>query len=247
MPGSFSQGATPQEIVFTPTGSFGRGSSVNVVLRKGYASRDGYALQDDFGLRFITTLSPATVLFQVGDQLARVSSAQSGHPVAVTLQFGEGVPAKVSALETFRATSGDLLAAQVHDANGAYLDAPIDTAAMQSVATAEVANGGTYTVTQPDGVYLLIAADDNNRYGSMWLVVSRFGVILRQDDQKIVLAGEDLTTGDYDSHLRRHLLSTFATACSRSSPAPLRAPGNLPRPIPRRSTWRSRRAAAKRS
>jgi hypothetical protein len=195
VPGSFTQGATPQEIVFTPSGTFGLGSSVNVVLRKGFASRDGYALQDDFGFTFITNVSPATVLFQVGDQLARVFSAQSGRSVTVSLQFGDGVPAKV-ALETFRATSGDLLAAQVHDANGAYLDQPIDTGAMQSVANAEVANGGTYTVTEPDGVYLLLAADGERQYGAMWLDFSRFGVILRQDDQKVVLAGEDLTTGD---------------------------------------------------
>ena len=194
VPGSFSQGMTPQDIVFTPSASFGLGSSVNVVLRKGYSSRDGYALQDDFSFSFITAVSSRDVLFQVGNQLARVHSAQSGASVTVTLEFGEDVPSDI-ALETFRTTASDLLAAQVHKENGEYLDQPIATSGMQSVAKESVANGGSYTVTQPDGIYLLLAADSQGQYGAMWLDVSRFGVILRQDDQKIVMAGQDLTTG----------------------------------------------------
>jgi len=194
VPGTFSQGPTPRDIVFTPSGTFGPGSSVNVVLRKGYSSRDGYALQYDYNFSFITAVSAPDVLFQVGNQVGRLSNVQSGHSVTVLMQFGDGVPSKI-ALQTFRATSGDLLAAQVHDADGAYLDQPIVTAGMASVAKTDIANGGTYTVTQPDGIYLLLAADDQAQYGAMWLDFSKFGVILRQDDQKIVVAGEDLTTG----------------------------------------------------
>jgi len=194
VPGSFSQGATPQDIVFTPSGSFGLGSSVNVVLRRGYTSRDGYALQDDFSFSFITAVASRDVLFQVGDQVARVHSAQSGQSVIVTLQFGSAVPSDI-VLETFRASSGDLLAAQVHDATGVYLNQPIATTAMQSVAKQDVANGATHTVTQPDGIYLLLASDETGQYGAMWLDFSKFGVILRQDDQRIVLAGVDVTTG----------------------------------------------------
>jgi hypothetical protein len=194
VPGTFSQGPTPQDIVFTPSGTFGPGSSVNVVLRKGYSSRDGYALQDDYTFSFITAVSSQDVVFQVGAQLARFYNAQSGHSASVTLQFGDGVPSDL-ALETFRATSADLLAAQVHDVNGAYLDQPIATAGMESVAKEDVVNGGSYTISEPDGIYLLLAADSRGQYGAMWLDFSRFGVILRQDDQKIVVAGEDLTTG----------------------------------------------------
>lgn len=194
VPGVFSQGATPQDFVFTPSGSFGLGSSVNVVLRKGYTSRDGYALQDDFTFSFITAVASRDVMFLVENQVARVYSAQSGQSVSVTLQFGDAVPSAI-VLETFRASSGELLSAQVHDATGVYLDQPIATTAMQSVAKQDVANGATYTVTQPDGVYLLLAWDETGQYGAMWLDVSKFGVILRQDDQRIVLAGQDLTTG----------------------------------------------------
>jgi hypothetical protein len=194
MPGSFSQGATPRDIVFTPSEPFELGSSVSVVLRKGFTSRDGYALQDDYSFSFITAASPADVLFQVGDQLARLYNAQSGRSVTVTLQFGDAVPPDIT-LETFRASASDLLAAQVYDATGAYVENPIATAQMQSLARVEAANGGSYTVTQPDGIYLLLATKDGGQYGAMWLDFSRFGVILRQDDQRIVLAGQDLITG----------------------------------------------------
>jgi len=193
-PGTFSQGPTPKDVVFTPTKAFGLGVSVKVVVRKGYASRDGYALRDDYSFSFITALKPGQVVFQVGNQVARLHSVQSGHSVDVTLQFGDDVPADIE-LETFRATSSDLLSALVHDANGAYIDRPIATGAMHSVAKKKATNGGSYTITQPDGVYLLLAAGSQGQYGAMWLDVSKFGVLVRQDDQKIVVAGEDLTNG----------------------------------------------------
>ena len=44
-PGGFAQGKTPQDIVFTPSANFAAGASVNVVLRKGFTSRDGVALK----------------------------------------------------------------------------------------------------------------------------------------------------------------------------------------------------------
>ena len=195
--GTFSQGRTPQDIVFTPSGSFGRGSSVTVVLRKGYMSRDGYALEDDYTFSFKTALSRAQVVFQVGDQIARLHNVPSGRSVTVTLQFGDHVPAD-TVLETFRATSGELLTGFVHSANGSYRDRPIPTATMQSVARVRAVNGRSYTFTQPAGIYLVLAANSQAQYGAMWLDFSRFGVILRQDDQKIVGAGLDLTTGSTD-------------------------------------------------
>jgi len=193
-PGTFSQGPTPKDVVFTPTKAFGLGVSVKVVVRKGYASRDGYALQDDYSFSFITALKPGQVVFQVGNQVARLHSVQSGHSVDVTLHFGDDVPADIE-LETFRATSSDLLAGLVHDANGAYVDRPIATGAMHSVGKKKATNGGSYTITQPDGVYLLLAVGRQGQYGAMWLDVSKFGVLVRQDDQKVVVAGEDLTNG----------------------------------------------------
>ena len=129
-----------------------------------------------------------------GGQVARLYSVQSGHSVTLQFQFGNQVPSDL-ALETFRATSSDLLATQIHDSNGQYLDQPISTASMQIVDQKSIANGGSITVTQPDGIYLLLAADASGQYGAMWLDVSKYGVVLRQDDQKIVVAGQDLTSG----------------------------------------------------
>src|SRR5260221_8155782 len=48
MTGAFNQGETKQDVVFTPDGAFPLGGSVNVVVRKGLTSLDGFVLQDDF-------------------------------------------------------------------------------------------------------------------------------------------------------------------------------------------------------
>jgi Alpha-2-macroglobulin bait region domain/Bacterial Ig-like domain len=194
VPGTFSPGRGPKDIVFTPSGTFGLGSSVNVVIRKGYASRNGYALEEDYAFSFGTALAQAQVVFEVGSQIARLHNVQSGHSATVTLQFGDAVPADTM-LQTYRATSGDLLTALVHKADGTYLDRPIQTARMELLDRARARNGRTYTITQPDGIYLLLAANRQAQYGAMWLDVSRFGVILRQDDQKVVGAGIDLESG----------------------------------------------------
>src|SRR5579864_4699176 len=42
IPGTFGQGNAPTDVVFTPSSTFATGSSVNVVIRQGLTSRDGF-------------------------------------------------------------------------------------------------------------------------------------------------------------------------------------------------------------
>jgi len=203
--GTISQGKTPTEVVFKPSAKFGFGTSVYVTIRGGLTSLDGAALNNDYTFTFTTTPDPRSVLFIAGYAEARLLSGQSGRPVSLTVQKGDAVPAGIS-IKTYQASAKDLLAALVYSAN-AYANNPINTSSMRLVdnggtsvtssgtRTTTVANGVEVTVSQPDGIYLIVAADDSSQYGAAWIDISRYGVLLRQDDQRVVVAGEDLTTG----------------------------------------------------
>src|SRR6185312_15902283 len=112
-----------------------------------------------------------------------------------SVQIGGEVPPDI-ALQTFRATSNDLLKALVYGPNG-DLGGLVDTSGMQLVDTKnQLTDNGTFKVAQPDGIYLLLVSNADGQYGEAWVDFSKYAVLLRQDDQKIVVAGEDLTSGD---------------------------------------------------
>ena len=209
--GKLAQGKTPQDVVFTPSTSFGYGSAVIVMLRHGLASRDGTQLSNDVGFSFTTTLEPETVNFD-----SRLVGAPAGRPVTLGIQVGaqmsdQGAPANFT-LKTYKASVKDLLAALVYtggtDSYQAYVDTPIDTRSMTLVGNGgtsltasgarvtDVAAADSVTISQPPGIYLILAMDGDRQAGSAWVDISRYGVILRQDDQRVVVAGQDLINGD---------------------------------------------------
>ena len=193
-PGTFTQGALQDSVVFTPTSSFGSGTSVSVDVRQGLTSRNGVTLSSDYDFSFITVVSARNVLFDINGLEARTLSLQSGHTATGQVYFGDQVPNDIT-LQTFAAKPSDLLAAQVYDGSYTYLDQTIPTASMRLVGRTALHNNDTITLSRPDGIYLLLAADAGGQYGAMWLVVTKLGVLMRQDDLKIVVAGEDLGSG----------------------------------------------------
>ncbi|HKW60795.1 MAG TPA: Ig-like domain-containing protein [Candidatus Dormibacteraeota bacterium] len=204
--GTLSQGASPEEVVFKPSTSFQSSATVQVVLRGGLLSVDGSALGTDYGFSFATVLSPRTVTFLSDWQIVRLVNAASGRPVNLTIQAGPGLSANV-VLKTYRASVQDLLTAFVYGTSG-YAVQAVDTSAMTPVdngGTTMTASGArtgvvqdnvNVTVSQPDGLYVVVATDAAGQYGAVWVNFSRYAMLLRQDDQRVVVAGEDLTTGE---------------------------------------------------
>ena len=194
--GTFTQGNAATDVVFTPSASFAAGSSVNVVIRQGLTSRDGFALQNDFSLSFSTQVSDQGVSFLSGYQVATLVNAQSGRNVTITVQIGDQVPPDV-ALQTYRAGVATLLPALTHSVSGQYTTNPVDTGLMHLVDTkSNVKNNDQITISQPDGIYAIVAVSARGQHGTIWVDFSHYGVLLRQDDQKVVVAGQNLSTGD---------------------------------------------------
>jgi len=206
--GKVAQGKTPDDIVFKPSAPFQLNDKVSVSLQSGLQSRDGTSLKSDYNFSFITVLAPHTVDFG-GTWL---QSSPSGVPVTLgiqagraTMEQGDVTPAHF-ALKTYKATVNDLLAALVHDKNGAFLGT-INTSSMHlmdagvslTASGARVTNpesADSVTIAEPDGIYLLLAVDGQDQLGYVWVNFSRYGILLRQDDQRVVVAGQDLISGD---------------------------------------------------
>ena len=193
--GTWAQGPTDASAVFTPTTTYNAGSPVSMVIHAGLASRDGFALETDFQVGFVTQVVDG-VVFQSGYNVAKVLNAQSGQPVKITLGLGDQVPNDIS-IQTYKASINDLLSALVYGNDNAYSVTPLDVSRLQLLDTkGPIKNNDQITITQPDGIYLLVASDPGAQFGRMWLDVTKYGVLLRQDDQRIVIVGQDLTTGD---------------------------------------------------
>ncbi|HEV2218050.1 MAG TPA: Ig-like domain-containing protein [Candidatus Dormibacteraeota bacterium] len=193
--GTWAQGPTDASAVFTPSANYSAGSPVSLVIHSGLASRDGFALETDFQVAFVTQFVDG-VYFQSGYSIAKVLNAQGGQPVKLKLGLGDQVPNDIS-VKTYKASINDMLSALVYGNDQAYSATPIDVSHMQLLDTkGPVKDQDQMTVSQPDGIYLLVASDPSGEFGRMWLDLSRYGVLLRQDDQRIVVVGQDLTTGD---------------------------------------------------
>jgi Big-like domain-containing protein/alpha-2-macroglobulin family protein len=212
VPGQFVQGKRPQEVVFKPASQFEYAESVALVLRSGLKSVDGAVLGNDYSLSFTTVASPTSVTFFDSNRQARLVSEVSGHPVTLRIETGDDVPADVT-IKTYKATAKDLLASLVYTTSDccgpSYLRSSIDIRSMRLVDnggttlsasgarwTKPIVTGVDVTIVQPDGIYLILAVNSRGQYGAAWVEFSRYGILLRQDDQKIVVAGQDLISGD---------------------------------------------------
>lgn len=204
--GTVRQGATDSEVVFTPSAAFQPNGTVQVTLRSGLQSADGSSLDNDYSFNFATIPDPRTVSFIADYQgIARLVNAASGKPVNLTIEVGEGIPGNVQ-LKTYRASVQDLLNSLVYTDNG-YAQRPVNTASMGLVDNGgttitasgaritSVLQGADVTVSQPDGLYVVVAVDPNNQYGAVFVNFSKYAILLRQDDQRVVVAGEDLSSG----------------------------------------------------
>ena len=203
--GTLSPGSGPAEVVFRPSQVLGTNETVSVTVRSGLNSLDGSPLATEFNFSFATEPRPQSISFMSGAEQVRLVSGASGGSITLSIQSGARVPATV-ALTTYRATAQDLLAAFVYS-NGSYLDRPVNTATLTSVdsggtsmtasgaRTSAVQNNVQVTVSQPDGLYVIVAADAAGQYGAVWVDFSRYALLVRQDDQRVVVAGVDLATG----------------------------------------------------
>ncbi|MGH7869832.1 MAG: Ig-like domain-containing protein, partial [Candidatus Dormibacteraceae bacterium] len=197
--GKYAQGQTKDEIVFTPTVPFTSGTKVTVMLNGTFQSATGSKLGADYFYGFTTSVPDDGVLFQGPDGLLdTVSSAVSGQKQTYSLQVGNQVAA--GALVTlYKADLNSLL----HDleytdtttdgyTHPSFVAQAVDTSTLTALSTQKnIKDGDPFNVSEGSGVYVAVATDASGKQlGYMGVVYSTFGVLLRQDDQKVVLEAQ---------------------------------------------------------
>lgn len=215
--GKFSQGKTASEAVFTPDTPFAQGTKVQVMLNGTFQSAHGDKLGANFYYGYTTSVGQNQVVFQAQDGLySIVDTATANKKQTYQLTFGDAVASSVS-VSVYKSSMSDLLNSLVTTTKTSdgysfqdYASDVVGTAGLTQVSGPKsLKNNGSFDVTQDTGVYLAVARDSHGaQLGHLWIVYSNFGVLLRQDDQKMVLNSQNLNdSSDVTSSVKFYSLT----------------------------------------
>lgn len=193
--GEFKQGQNASQAVFVPTKPFEKGTKVTVMLNGTYQSNSGAKLGAPVMYGFTTSIPADGVSFEDQHGLFdNLTSLPSGQKETYKIHIGEAVGKSVS-VRLYKGNVDGLLKSLVYTTNTAdgfttssYDSLAVSTDRLEPVGPASIVNdGNTFGVEQPDGLYVAVATDDSGKeVGFSWINFSSFGVLLRQDDQKVI-------------------------------------------------------------
>lgn len=201
--GTYSQGANPEQAIFTPKVPFAQATSVKVMVHGEYESEDGSKLGADYSFGFTTATPDNGVAFERSGFIEKLGSVQAGTKQSYSIMAGDSVKTG-NTVTIYTGSVQQLLtsltyADQQSPEGYTYPDfaqATVDTAGLSTATTkTSLKDGDTFDFTPAKGVYLLVDTNNGIQAGYSWLVASDFGIVLRQDDQQVVFLAEDLATG----------------------------------------------------
>lgn len=200
--GTYSQGANSKQAIFTPKQPFTSGTEVKIMVHGEYESQDGAKLGADYSFGFTTATPDDGVIFQHAGDIETLGSAPAGSSQTYSIWAGDQVSTG-NTITIYKSTMQQLLESLTYtekSANGydyqTFANNSVDTTGLVSVATKTgLKNNDTFQFTPDKGVYVLVATNHGQQVGYDWLVASKFGVIVRQDDQQAVFTVQDYATG----------------------------------------------------
>ncbi len=202
IPGIYSQGSNPNQIVFQPSTPFAKGTKVEVMLNGTYQSNQGSKLGANYFYGFTTALPQNGVVFEDSSGLySTLTSALTNQTQNFTLSFGQNVSGAVS-INLYKASISELLNSLIYSqsTSGGFTSEiastqPVETTNMVQISSKTgYSNNQTLSFTENNGIFLVTASDsNNNQIGHLWLDYSDFMLLARQDDQKIVIDAQSPT------------------------------------------------------
>lgn len=199
--GTFARGKTDSDIVFKPAISFMQGTIVKVMVHGEFQSNDGNKLGADFFYDFTTSIPGDGVLFQHEGLMETLSSAVSSQKQTYSLVVGDKIDPN-GEITTYKSDSTALLQSLVYKtkttASYSYQEFANDSINTNGLVQVDNKKGlkdnDSFSIIKDSGVYLVVATSNGKQVGHLWVVFSDFGVLLRQDDQKVVIAAQDFTS-----------------------------------------------------
>lgn len=206
--GTFTKGKTNQEVVFTPLTDYQVGTTYQVTVSSNLRSMSGNFLNRDYFLRFTVDVVGNKVVFLENGLSNRFMSFPKNKEVTLSLEKGTTVEGAIT-VNVYQSDVEPLLESLVYQdkivtyTGGSYTidefkEKTVDATTMKKLDTFNnLEDKGKIKVKKDIGVYYLEAVNNKNeRLGQSWLSFNNTGLLLKQDDQKVYLASQDLFTGE---------------------------------------------------
>lgn len=198
--GTFVAGDSNNEVIFKPDVHFAQGTYIQFGVSGSLESEDGERLGADFSSNFTTSIPSQGVLFERNYFLGTVDPIAAGASVTYNLWVGEDVgQATVTTYKSDESKLLDSLTYEQVEENGYSHSQPmnesINTAGLEKLSSKDnLKDKDTYDFSGEKGVYVLVATEGDKQLGHVWVIVSDYGVLLRQDDEQVVLSVQDFAT-----------------------------------------------------
>jgi uncharacterized protein YfaS (alpha-2-macroglobulin family) len=214
IPGDFSQGDTPNEVIFKSKFPFGDGTSVRVILNKGFESIGGHKFTTDYTYNFYTKTPDNSIVFGNNEMYSRWVNLPVGKGTSFTLHVGSEAASNAT-VTIYKGTFDKIVSSLLYSnethpdtkyVSQTYLEYPVKTSSMEKISTIkDIHNGTTFEFKQGEGLYYVEAKSDNEVVGSTWISVNDQGLIVRQDDQKVTIATQNIKNADINTKVKVYL------------------------------------------
>jgi uncharacterized protein YfaS (alpha-2-macroglobulin family) len=191
--GTYKAGSNPDQAIFVPNKPFAQGTKITVMLNPTYQNKQGSKLGIAKLFGFTTVLAGNGVDFQDQNGLYdQVTSLPSGQKETYKVELGDSVGAGAS-VTLYKGTVSELVNSLTYTTDQYNIktlsDNPIPTSSLSQISSqSNITNDASYVVQQPDGLYVAVATNAaGKQLGFVWVDVSNFGVLLKQDDQKVIV------------------------------------------------------------
>lgn len=222
--GTFSQGKTAEQIVFTPAVPFKQGTKFQFMLHGEFTAKDGSKLGADYFGKFTTAMPGQGFSFLRQNEFLDLDSMPTGTNASYKIYTGDDIK-KGNTVTVYKSDVNQLLRSFIYqnhtDDQGyttqEFAGSTVSTAGLSVVSTkTDIEDGGSFDFHADTGVYLAVATNAGKQVGRMWVVVSDYGVLLRQDDQNAVVAlqkldGTGSANGSVDFFSLKNGVNSLAT------------------------------------
>lgn len=198
--GSFQKGSNDTEVLFLAETPFESGVNYTVRINSGLMSTMGVALAEDFSKVLSLRFSADDFKILKSDRYSLLQSVYIEDVGSVRAQVGTNI--KNPQVKIFKTTNPEIVLRDIM----AYVNAPYsesgpqfktDTSKLTAVSTTEnVAHNSEIPLPKEIGTYLVQAVSEGKVLSETWFTVNTFGVHFRQDDQKFIVAAQDLGNGE---------------------------------------------------
>ena len=226
--GEFKKGQSNQ-IIFVPEQSLPVGANITITISSQLRSKEGNQLFTDYTLTFSTDLTGNQVKFIEEGLSNRFMSFQTGKEAKISIESGSSVKGAVN-VNIFEASLDQFLKSLIYKTKRVssndyaytgdqFINSSVETYKMKKLDSKEGLKGkDSFNLDLKTGLYYLEAVNSKKeRIGEVWVAFNTKGLIFRQDDQKIIVAPQNLSTSseEVDVEISLYNLADKVTLLSK--------------------------------